>query len=426
MMKLPELTDTTKTRLVVSIMLFFISFSVYIYGFKYVASGDTVASEILAISLINEGNFDFDEFFEEDEELQYSFARFDGRILNRYSVVAGMMNIPVFLVAELLGINIEEELLPLNVVSMSLLAALSTLLMFFILLKRKFSITLSTLLSLIFAFGTLVWSVTSKGTWQHGPSIFFLSAGMLLFFNEKKHIFAWSGFFFALMCVNRPVNGLIVIPFYVYILFYKRKQFLVMFLTSLIPLIFLAWYSLEYWGSILSLGQGQSGKFTSTPWTGIPGLLFSPARGLLIFTPVFIFSMLYMIKDVFVKGGNVLYRFLCVGFVLTLAIYTIWERWFAGHCFGYRYLSEYIPILILFLAEAWKKYIKPKTWTRILFLFLIVFSVYFNFLGAFIYPSDFNTSPNNIDFNEYRIWTIKDTELLRLNSMFFEKLSNKL
>ncbi len=426
MMKLPELTDTTKTRLVISFLLFFISFSVFVYGFKYVASGDTVASEMLAISLIHEGNFDFNEFFEEDEDLQYSFSRFGGRILNRYTVIAGMMNVPVFLVANIIGIDIEDELLPLNVVSMSLLAAISTLLMFFILLKRKFSITLSTLLSFVFAFGTLVWSVTSKGTWQHGPSIFFLSAGMLLFFNENRHIFAWSGFFFALMCVNRPVNSLIVIPFYIYILFYKRKQFIVMFLTSLIPLIFLVWYSLEYWGSILSLGQGQSGKFTSTPWTGIPGLLFSPARGLLVFTPVFIFSMLYMVKDVFVKGGNVLYRFLCVGFILTLVIYTIWERWFAGHCFGYRYLSEYIPILILFLAEAWKKYIKPKQWTRVLFLFLIVFSVYFNFLGAFIYPSDFNTSPNNIDFNEYRIWMIKDTELLRLNSMFFEKLSNKL
>ena len=423
MMKLPELTDTTKTRLSISLLLFLIPFLVYTFRFNYGTSGDTVVSELQAVRLIREGNFDFNEFFEEDEELQYSYSRFDGRILNRYTVVAGMMNVPVFLVADIIGINIEEKLLPLNLISMSLLAALSTVLMFHILLKRRFSITLSTLLSLVFAFGTLVWSVTSRTTWQHGPSIFFLSAGMLLFFNEKRHIFAWSGFFFALMCVNRPVNSLIVFPFYIYILIYKRKQFLVMFLTSLIPLIFLAWYSLEYWGSIFSLGQGQSGKFTSTPWTGIPGLLFSPARGLFVFTPVFVFSMLYMVKDVFAKDGNIFYRFLSTGFILTLIIYTIWERWYAGHCFGYRYLSEYIPILILFLAEAWKKYIKPKLWTRALFLVLLIFSVYFNFLGAFIYPTDFNTSPNNIDFNEYRIWTIKDTELLRCNSTLFEKLS---
>ncbi len=424
MTKLPELVNTSKNRNIISILLFLIPFSVYIFGFRYMGSGDTVASELLAVTLIREGNFDFNEFFTEGEEMSYSFTFSGDRIVNLYSVPTGMMNVPVFFAADLMGIDIEKELLPLNKVSMSLLAALSTVLMFHILLKRRFSIDLSALMAVVFASGTLVWSVTARGTWQHGPSILFLCAGMLLFFSENRKAFAWAGFFFALMCVNRPVNGLIVLPVYAFTLFHRRKDFLPLVLTSLIPLAFLAWYSLEYWGSLLSLGQGQGGKFTADPWLGIPGLLLSPARGLLVFSPVFIFSILYMVKDVFSKGGNILYRYLSAGFFLTLIIYTVWERWYGGYCFGYRYLSEYIPIMVLFLAEGWSRYVKPKVWTRVLFGILFLLSVYFNFLGAFFYPSGFNSTPNNIDYNAGRLWTIEDTELLRLNSMFIEKLSN--
>lgn len=419
--------DCRKTRIVISVALFVIPFLVYIQGFRYLGSGDTVGNELLAISLIREGNFDYNEFCPsgDEEELGYVFKWSRGRIVNICPIITGMMNVPVFLAADAVGIDIEERMLPLNIVSMSLIAAFSTVLMFHILLKRKFSIGLSSLLAVVFASGTLVWSVTARGTWQHGPSIFFLCAGMLLFFSENRRVFAWAGFFFALMCVNRPVNGLIVLPFYAYALFRRRKDFLFLALTSLIPLAFLAWYSIEYWGSLLSLGQGQSGKFTTNPWLGIPGLLLSPARGLLVFTPVFVFSILYMVKDVFTRGGNILYRYLSVGFFVTLIIYTIWERWYAGHCFGYRYLSEYIPIMVLFLAEGWNRYVKPKVWTRVLFGILFFLSVYFNFLGAVIFPSGFNTVPNNIDFNAGRLWTIEDTELLRLNDMFIERLSNK-
>lgn len=421
-----RLNDSRKTRIVVSVILFVIPFLVYIQGFRYSASGDAVGNELLAVSLIREGNFDYNEFCPsgDEEELGYVFKWSKGRIINICPVVTGMMNVPVFFAADLVGIDIEEKMLPLNKVTMSLIAALSTVLMFHILLKRKFSIELSALLASVFAFGTLVWSVTSRGTWQHGPSILFLSAGMLLFFTENRKAFAWAGFFFALMCVNRPVNGLIVLPFYAYSLIHRRKDFLPLALTSLIPLAFLAWYSLEYWGSLLSLGQGQSGKFTTDPWLGIPGLLLSPARGLLVFSPVFIFSILYMVRDVFTRGGKILYRYLSAGFFLTLIAYTIWERWYAGHCFGYRYLSEYIPIMVLFLAEAWKRYVEPKVWTRVLFVLLFGLSVYFNFLGAFLYPSGFNITPNNIDYHPERLWQIRDTELLRLNHMFIEKLSN--
>ena len=225
------------------------------------------------------------------------------------------------------------------------------------------------------------------------------------------------------MAVNRPVGGLIVLPFYLYVLFRRREILLPMVLWSIPPLAFLVWYSLTYWGSILSLGQGQSGKFTSDPWLGIPGLLLSPARGLLVFSPVFFVSAVYMVRDVFRRNGEVLYRYVVSGFIATLLAYTIWERWYGGHCFGYRYLSEYIPIMVLFLAEGWKKYVARSFWTKAVFALLAFFSLYFNFLGARLYPQEngFNTFPDNIDYHPERLWDISDTELVRLHRYFIDQ-----
>jgi len=425
-MKLPDPANSPRTKLIASLFLFIVPFSVYVYGFRYVGSGDTVASELLAVTLVREGDFDFNEFFDEGDEMSYSFTYSRGRIVNLYTVIPGMMNVPVFFAANTAGIDLEANLLKLNKISLSLWAALSVVLMFYILLGIGLRPRRSFLLALVFAFGTLVWSVAARGTWQHGPSIFFLCCALLLMQSEKKKVFIWAGFFLSLMCVNRPANAFIVLPIFLYVLVHRRDRIFPFILTALLPVAFMIWYSLEYWGSILSLGQGQSGKFTGNPTLAIPGMLLSPARGLLIFSPVFIFSIIYMIRDVFVKNGKIFYRYLVGGFAITLICYSFWERWSGGHCFGYRYLSEFIPILIIFLAESWKKYVQPRRWTRVLFVFLFAVSVYFNFLGAFMYPSGFDIEPNNTDFHPERLWHVHDTELTRCTEMLFERIAKRL
>ncbi len=103
-------------------------------------SGDTVASELLAVSLVREGNFDFNEFFDEGEEMPYAFTFSGGRIVNLYTVIPGMMNVPVFFAANLIGVDLEANLLELNKISMSLLAAISIVIMLHILLGLGLSV----------------------------------------------------------------------------------------------------------------------------------------------------------------------------------------------------------------------------------------------------------------------------------------------
>jgi len=407
-------------------LLFAVPFLVYIAGFRYMGSGDTTASELLAVSLVREGDFDFDEFFEPGEEMPYAFTRSGDRIVNLYTVVPGMMNVPVFLAADLAGVDLEASLPVLNKISMSLLAALSVTLMFRILLKAGTPFRRAVLLSLVYAFGTLVWSSAARGTWQHGPSILFLCAAILLLLDGRPRREAWSGLFLALMCVNRPANVFLVGPIFLYLLLHRRRRLPAILATALIPLAFLAWYSLEYWGSLLSLGQGQHGKFWGDPLLAVPGMLVSPARGLLVFSPVFAFSLVYMVRVLPRRGADSLHRWLAIGFAVTLVGYAFWERWSGGHCFGYRYLSEFIPVLTLFLAAGWDRFVARRRWTRAAFWVAVAASVYFNFLGAFVFPSGFDHIPNDIDFHPERLWTVGDTELTRCHQRLVEFVSSRL
>ena len=179
------LKDLAGNRVILSFILFFVPLAVYLKGFSYSASGDTKGNEILALSILREGDFDFNEFCPsgDENELGYVFEWNDGRLINICPVVTGLATVPVFAAASVIGVDMDSQVIRLNLISMSLVAALSVVMMFHVLLRRGFKTGLSAFLAFIFAFGTLVWSVTSRGTWQHGPSILFLASGLFFFRN---------------------------------------------------------------------------------------------------------------------------------------------------------------------------------------------------------------------------------------------------
>jgi hypothetical protein len=417
--------DGRARSLTIATALFAGFLTVYLTLSDYVASGDTTANELLAVSLLREGDFDFDEFHSPGDSMPYAFTTWRGRVINIVPVVTGMTNVPVFAAAMALGVDPLGNLLLLNRITMSIIAALSVAVMYLTLIEAGAARRTALACAAAMGAGTLVWSMAARGSWQHGPSILFLSCALYLIHRRGGRLLPLSGFFLALMCVNRPANAMLAIPIYLWVLLRRTRSFPAMVLASLPPLAFLAWYSLEYWGSLLSLGQGQGSKFTGNPLVGIPGLLLSPARGLLIHSPVFVFPLAYIFTTVIRRGGDSLHRWLTGGMAVSVLCYSWWERWSGGHCFGYRYLSEMIPILILFTAAGWDRLVARSRLTRALFVTTLALSAYANFLGAVAYPTDFNTSPDNVDFHERRLWSA-DTELTRCHEVFWASTARKL
>ena len=205
----------------------------------------------------------------------------------------------------------------------------------------------------------------------------------------------------------------IALPLTIYFFFNHREKFINYCLLGAMPAILLILYSLSYHGSVLALGQGQGiGGFHGNIMEGFIGLLISPARGLFVFSPFLIFSLFYFHKS-FRKKENPINKYLVISFILLILIYSKWGMWWGGHSFGYRLIIETLPLLIVLLGYAWNEIISKNSILRGIFFALVIYSIFFNYLGTYIYPSGFNYIPNNIDQNTERLWEIKNTELLR-------------
>jgi hypothetical protein len=96
--------------------------------------------------------------------------------------------------------------------------------------------------------------------------------------------------------------------------------------------------------------------------------------------------------------------------------------WWDGECFGYRLLTEMVPVWIFLLALSWERWIIHSRTGVICFATLATLSVYIHFLGGVYYPSGWNTSPRSIDEDPGRAWDYRDTEIGRLHRVFLDRV----
>lgn len=177
----------------------------------------------------------------------------------------------------------------------------------------------------------------------------------------------------------------------------------------------LAWYSWTYWGTPFALGQGQGvDRFTAAePLVAALGLLVSPNRGLLVFSPIFAFSVAAAVMVFRQRGAPSLLRYVVWSSLALIALYALWADWPGGHAYGYRFLIELVPGLTLLLAHAWPRLIEPRPALRAVFMLAFLGSVFVQGVGANAAPCGFDDDPNNIDLHHERLWSVADGEIAR-------------
>jgi hypothetical protein len=426
-----------------------LSLIIYLQGFRYYTVGDALPAELMPISVLHEGNFDFNEFPGNSGNLPYYFVRVNVRVISFYPIVPGLLNVPVYWVADKLGMNLASERGTLSFYTASGICALSVAAMFLALSQVAKRLWIAALFALIYAFGTEIWPVASRLLWQHGPSLLFLSAALACILAKDRRWTPLSGFFLGMAVWTRPANIVFAAPIALYLLLHERRRIWAFLALAAIPALLMAWYSHAYWGTITALGQGhrpgaQHGihhtGFQTPLLTGLSGVLLSPARGLFIFTPVFLFSFGFLLwvfiaplRRLLAVGwaysptastsppttpNQRVYPYLAIAALADIILFARWNVWWGGHSFGYRMLIETAPILIIFLMEAWQRLLHKHLPLNLLFCLLVLTSVYIQFLGALYYPGGFNTSPTDIDTDRPRLWQIRDTELIRLHRKF--------
>lgn len=271
------------------------------------------------------------------------------------------------------------------------------------------------ILALAYGFATCVWSISSQTLWQHGPNAFFLALGTYFLLNtEKKSIWALgcgAAYGYAVLC--RPTSAIMVIAVGVYLLLVNRKALLFYVVGGLPFLIGLILYNYHYFGVPFDFGQLQASVLIAEYKTGLPeiwqtpifigiaGLLFSPSRGVLIYSPflVGVFAGFYFIwKE---KKWHI-FRPLSIGALFIFLVAAKWFDWWGGWCYGYRSVVDLSFFGVLFLVPI-MDWLMQKTWRIVGFAVLIAWAVFVQFVGAFAYNlADWNAAtayrlsmPNN-------------------------------
>ena len=268
-------------------------------------------------------------------------------------------------------------------VSASLLASASAALLY-LLLRRRTDPRSAQFLTLAYAFGTTTWVISSQALWQHGLGELLVVCALLLLTMQCTRGRAIAvGLVLGLIACNRPPDILIAAPLGVYGLWWARRFALLLGTAALLPAVPLLMYNLGVVGHFAG-AYGLVGKssFFEHDWlSGIAGLLFSPTKGLFVFSPFLLFvafSLPHILRD---KSSRGLAVAILTAVVLQLLVYARAD-WRQGSSWGPRWLTDLLPMLMWTLPVALTRLSKAG---RAVFVLAVGAAVVIQAIGAFWY-----------------------------------------
>jgi hypothetical protein len=158
--------------------------------------------------------------------------------------------------------------------------------------------------------------------------------------------------------------------------------------------------------------HGVTSTISSTPWIGALGLLISPSRGLLIYSPIVLVAVAGLSRawrDARGTGD----RWWTFAAILQFAGYACYSMWWGGDTYGPRYLVDALVPLVP-AGAAGATWVTVHRWRKIVGIAAFCWSVLVAATGAFCYPHGrWNTDPVDVDRYHERLWDWSDPQILR-------------
>jgi hypothetical protein len=388
-----------------------VAFVVYNANLRSISSADTFPTRYLPISIIKERNFDLDEFaflqdtthltpgFEETG-IPYYLQYRRGHYVSTYPIMPALLATPLYIVPVALGLTdgptgpdgysrTEVVGTMLSKFASSAAIAISVALVYLTLLRYG-SRSAALWIALVYAFATSSWSVSSQGIWQTTISQAFLAGTLYARVRARdtaaRSWIVWAGVCLALAVASRPPAVFFALLFTLYV-FRVHRRHLVAFLA--IPFIIaglLLTYNHYYFGTILGGYGGQAPLRPFSPLAileGFLGLLVSPNRGMLVFSPVLLVAFAGLVMTLRSRRDPLL-QYTAIATLITIILYSF-AGWAGAFSFSYRLLVDLLPALVLYIPLTWD-WVGARRWRRGAFVGLALFSVGIQVVGAFFYP----------------------------------------
>lgn len=435
-------------------IIFLICTLVYLANNQTIGAGDTYPNSLLAFNLLENHTLDLDIFRNTVQcplgakSCYYFVEGINGHLSSLYPIGTAILTFPVYIVCFVI-VKILHIGVPLDITSVhfeyyrsicekiaATIVTSLTVVTFYICSRIKFSPSVSKLSTFIFAFATNTWMTSSQALWQHGASnlVVILIVFCLIQTNRSNNnvrvmYMVLAGIGCGLLPGIRPTSIVFSIAAIVYSLFIYRSYFIFILIPSLISSLPCLIWNIYYFGN---LSGGYSVVFNTSPYiftlshftTAFLGTFISPSKGLLIFSPVVLYSLLGLNVVFRNRSGRDEKMIACMAIASTILLtsYCFYVVWWGGASCGPRFATDILPILC-FIIGYYLDYLKNLSDSSsnyrfkisiLTSLIIISFAIQFinvsSYIGSNWFPAPYNAEMhNNLD----RLWQLKDSQIER-------------
>ena len=272
--------------------------------------------------------------------------------------------------------------------------------------------------------GTGFWPTASQTLWQHETAVFALSLAVYAATTFERGGWARSaalGAGLGLAAASRLQLAPIVVAMLagaVAMAGWRRASVAVAFAVAMLaPVLALnyLWFGSVLGAAPLLEALHETVHATSSSFSlqgeGFAGLLVSPNRGLLIFSPIVAIALIGAARAVRERWSRP-HRWLLLAAGAQFVLYGLYSVWWGGHTYGPRYMLDVLPLLVP-AATYGMEMLRTRPRAALASLAL-VWSIGVSALGAFNYPEGrWNNEPADVDRAHERLWDWSDTQIRR-------------
>jgi hypothetical protein len=407
----------------IAVLLFVGLWTIYALNFRMMSAGDSLPTRVLPFTLLREGNLNLDEFHWERNpsgRLPYYLHEIGGHIYSVSTLGTGLAVTPLYLVPAWwlasAGIDYDDVRARVVIVAMervaaAALAALSASVLFLV-LRRLTTWRWALALAVTYGLGTSTWSIASQALWPHalGELCLVMLSAALLAAGPSRMSLIGAGVTSALMVVNRPQMIVFAVPALLFVWTYHRRHVIAFVAVPLIAGALLAAYNRAVFSGI-SGGYGGFAHFNGSLATGVAGLLASPNRGLLVYTPIMAFALWGGVRAWRVSAPPWV-RWLTIGLALHVVLYAKFDEWWGGYAFGPRYFTDVLPALVMLLVYGLVPLWRSRA-VRVMAVLLAAYGVAVQAIGVYAADDRWNREPVPLEAKPARIWDWSDLQIVR-------------
>jgi hypothetical protein len=357
----------------VCLLLGLASFLIYQANLRTIAAGDTYGARYLPLSIWRHHTVVLDPIVDlvaqgrriapsqwGDDVASWVRRGRDPHLVSLYPIVVPVVVTPLYWPAVLYLERVDWDPLALDrtarimeKISASLIAAMSVMLLY-LLLRRRSEARTAALLALVFALGTTTWVISSQALWMHGLGTLLIVATLLLLTGAPSALrVVAAGFLCSLIACNRQPDVVLAAGLALYGLWWARRRIPLFVAAAVLPAALVLAYNTMLVGHVLGgygrVNQTHLARFLRhSVFTGVAGLLVSPTHGLFVFSPFLLFipcGLPSVLRDRRWRGLTLVMG--CAA-VLQLVLYGVGD-WRQGVSWGPRWLTDMLPILFWML-----------------------------------------------------------------------------